>query len=128
MWHAILDSVLVGTFFCTPQGVGLDCGPSSQARLAGAAPHDLQAPGAAAFEELIGIDLIAPAQEVRLGVVLGRAKDGEALLGLLGDRPPLELFEATLRFLGCWPFHVAPRHRAEPKSSRSRPRAGPGDR
>src|SRR5262249_21970378 len=39
----------------------------------GRSPDDLDAPGAAALEQFVGIDLVAPAQEVRLGLVVGRA-------------------------------------------------------
>src|SRR5947208_8021597 len=41
--------------------------------LFGAAPHNLQAPRAAALEQLVGIDLVTPAEEMGLGLVLGRA-------------------------------------------------------
>src|SRR5262249_13956760 len=37
---------------------------------------DLEAPGLPGSEELVGVDLVRPADEVALGIILGRAVDG----------------------------------------------------
>src|SRR4029453_11250469 len=58
------------------------------AGLFGAAPHDLQAPRAAALEQLVGIDLRAPAEEMGLRLVLGRAVDSAPRIRLPGPQGP----------------------------------------
>src|SRR5262249_47294130 len=62
----------------------------------GRSPDDLDAPGAAALEQFVGMDLVAPAQEVRLGLVVGRAVHGRPRLRLCGLRAALELLEPPL--------------------------------
>ena len=64
-------------------------GPTSSglAPLALAAPDDLQAPGLAAREELVRVDLAEPAEEVALRVGVGRAVDGGALRAASASPP-----------------------------------------
>src|SRR5204863_4911142 len=66
------------------------CSTCLPIRLHGSADHG-DAPRLPGGEELVGIDLVAPAQEVPLGLVVGRAVDGRALLSPLVPRAALEL-------------------------------------
>src|SRR5438105_13788662 len=83
--------------------------------LHGSADHG-DSPGLSGREELVGIDLVQPAEEVPLGLLVGRAVDGQALLPPLLAFAPLELFEAAFRLLGRGPFCVALRHRLPPSA------------
>src|SRR5207247_1498936 len=78
-------------------------------RCRGAANRD--APRLAGGEELVRVYLVPPAEEVRRGVVFGRAVHGEveALHGMvvLLERG---LLREALRLLRCWTFHVTARH------------------
>src|SRR5581483_11433071 len=68
-----------------------------------------QAPGAAGREELVGIDLVGPADEVLLRVVVRRAVDRASLPDLL----PLQVvaaLERRLALLARRPFQVAAGH------------------
>src|SRR5207253_10048671 len=73
-------------------------------------PADGDAPRGAALEQLVGVDLVGPAEEVRLGVVLRGAVDGRPFRGRLRLGAARELFGAPLRLLGGRTFHVAARH------------------
>ena len=79
-------------------------------------PADGDAPGRAALEEVVRVDLVRPAEEVRLRVVRGRAVDRRTVLrrrhGV--DRlASLDRIEPRLRLLGDGPFLVTARHGAE---------------
>src|SRR5689334_16194871 len=50
-------------------------------------------PGLSGGEQLVRVDLVAPADEVPLGLVLGRAVDGEPQLRLRPSTAALELLE-----------------------------------
>src|SRR5512132_292218 len=78
--------------------------------LRGAAAHDLQAPGAAALEQLVRVDLVPPAEEMRFGIIVRRAENREALLGFSGGRTALQLLQPALGLFGGRPLHVSPRH------------------
>src|SRR5690348_4249950 len=72
---------------------------------------DRDAPGLARLEQLVGVDLVQPADEVRLGIV-GRAAVDRRVRGgrLVVDDAPLQLLGAALGFFRCGPFHVAAWH------------------
>jgi len=80
------------------------------ATLGGATPHDLQAPGASALEQLVRVDLVPPAKEMRFGIIVRRAENREALLGFIDGRPAFELFEPPLGLFGGRPLHIPPWH------------------
>src|SRR5206468_2233190 len=74
---------------------------------------DRDAPRLAAREQLVRIDLVRPAEEVRLRVVVGAPVDGR--VGgrrVLGQDPPLDLLGPTLRLLRGGALHVTARHSA----------------
>src|SRR5262249_57407053 len=87
----------------TPRGVS----PGSRS-----SSDDLDPPRAAAFEQLVWIDLVAPAEEVGLGVVLGGPIHSCTRHRLGGFTTALELLEPTLSLPRPRALHVAPRHRA----------------
>src|SRR5581483_2125274 len=63
------------------------------------------------IDELVGIDVGEPADEVRLGIVGGAAEDGRVRRRrLVVDDAALELLRPALRLLGGGAFHVAARH------------------
>src|SRR5205085_4172545 len=69
------------------------------------------APGLARLEQLIGVDLVQPADEVRLGIICGAAENrGVRGRGLLMHDAALELLRPAFGFLRCRPFHVAAGH------------------
>ena len=88
-------------------GAGPDRDASAGARagggLRGAAAHDLQAPGAAALEELVRVDLVPPAEEMGFGIIVRRAENREALLGFIGGRTALQLLQPALGLFGGRP-------------------------
>src|SRR5262249_50214637 len=72
---------------------------------------DGDAPGLARLEQLVGVDLVQPADEVPFLVVCRAAVHG----GVRGrcffvHDAALELLRSALRFLGRRPFHVAAWH------------------
>src|SRR3954470_1194142 len=81
-----------------------------EARLFGGVSNDFQPPGAAAFEELIRIDIVAPPEKVRLRILLGRAEDSQPRLRFFGGWATLELLETALGLLGRGAFHVPTWH------------------
>src|SRR4051794_17351021 len=78
------------------------------------------APGLSGLEQLVRIELVAPAQEVPLGLGLGRAVDRRPQLRLGLAAAALELREPALGLLGRRPLGVALRHQAASFSSACR--------
>src|SRR5438105_8828972 len=79
-------------------------------RSASGGADDRQAPGLFAREELVRVDLLAPAEKMARGIGLGRAVDRE-LVGRALVRPvALELVAEALGLLGGWTLCVALAH------------------
>src|SRR4051812_6917262 len=71
------------------------------------------APRFAAREQLVRIDLVRPAEEVRLGIVVRAPVDGRVGRGrVLGQDPALDLLGPALRLLRGGALHVSARHSA----------------
>jgi ABC-2 type transport system ATP-binding protein len=76
----------------------------------GDAPHG-DAPGLAGCEQHVGVDVRAPAEEVRLGIVRSAAVDGGVEPRFLDPpRPGCDLVGAALRLLRSGTLHVSARH------------------
>src|SRR5437763_14015599 len=74
---------------------------------------DRQAPRPAALEERVGVELVRPAEEVRLGTILRGAVDrGAGGLRCVGFErlATLDRIEARLRLFRDWAFLVATGH------------------
>src|SRR5256886_15135423 len=80
--------------------IGMLSRRSGRSRLGGAAAHDLQAPRASALEQLVRVDLVSPAEEMRFGIIVRRAENREPLLGFIGGGPAVELFQPPPRPFG----------------------------
>src|SRR5690349_13615781 len=86
-------------------------GDSPCARSVDGAAADGAAPGPSRLEQLVGIDLGQPAEEVRLGIGGGAAVDrGVGGRRLVVHDAALELLCATLCLFRCGTFHVAAWH------------------
>src|ERR671937_2480468 len=81
-----------------------------------------EGPGPAALEEPIGVGLVRPAEEMRLGIVFRRSEHGRALrrwTGALERLAALERIDTCLRFLCNRPFLVTARHMPSVRSNRA---------
>src|SRR3954453_16937372 len=68
-------------------------------------------PRLAAREQLVRVDLVCPAEEVQLGIVLRAAVDGRVLRRrILRQDPALDLLGSAPRLFRGGAFHVATRH------------------
>src|SRR5689334_7755115 len=72
--------------------------------------HDLQAPGPSRGKQLVGVDVVPPADEVALRLGVGRPVDRGAKLLLPLAAAALELVPPALGLLGRRPLGVALRH------------------
>src|SRR5256886_11346566 len=95
------------------------CSTCFAIRLHGSADHG-EPPRLSGGEQFVWIELVPPAEKVALGIVLGRAVDGQALGAPGLAAAALELLEPPLCLLGRRAFGVSLRHRLPPAVRRGR--------